>query len=97
MEVEGSGGVVKPFEDPLPHEQAPVPLELDDDTMDENDDLNDFVEDIERVRSNTAARTLYHQPRTDADTVCVFIYGWLASEENANAEPKELNAEPPFF
>ncbi len=69
MEVEEPGRAVKPFEGALPHGQAPVPLELDVGPMDENDDLNDFAEDIERVRSNTAARTLYHQPRTDADTV----------------------------
>ena len=69
MEVEGVGGAVKTFEDPLPHEQAPVPLVLDDDPMNENADLEHVMEDIERVRSRTAARTLYHQPRTDADTV----------------------------
>jgi hypothetical protein len=69
MEVERARRAVEPFENGLPHEQAPVPLELDDAPMDENDDLDDIAEDIERVRSHTAARTLFHQPRTDADTV----------------------------
>ncbi len=69
MEVERAGRAINLFEGLLLHEHAPVPLVPDDAAMDDNDDFEDFVEDIERVRSPTAARTLYHQPRTDADTV----------------------------
>jgi hypothetical protein len=59
---------VNSSEDPLPNNLA-VPLVLDDGPMEENDDLQDIEEDIERVRNRNTARTLCRQPRTDADTL----------------------------
>lgn len=56
-------------EDSLPRKIPAVPLMLDDDPMGEDcRDDEDFEEEIVRQRVQ-AARTLFHQPRGDNDTV----------------------------
>jgi hypothetical protein len=66
--MKGVGEEVNSSEDPLPNNLA-VPLVLDDGSIEENDDLQDVEEDIERVRNRNTAQTLFRQPRTDADTL----------------------------
>jgi hypothetical protein len=58
-------------EDSLPAKITAVPLVLDERTIDVDDDddeLDDLEEGIVRHRIN-AARTLFHQPREDNDTM----------------------------
>lgn len=56
-------------EDSLPTKIAAIPLVLDDDPMSINSDAcEDLEEEIVRRRVR-AARTLFHQPRGDNDTV----------------------------
>jgi hypothetical protein len=59
-------------EDSLPTRIAAVPLVLDDNLIVGDDDDDENLEDLEEeiVRSRiTAARTLFHQPRGDDDTL----------------------------
>lgn len=66
---EGGGGS-NSSDDSLPNKLAAVPLVLDDTPMEEeNEILEDVEEDIERHRSRVAARTIFHQPRGDNDTM----------------------------
>lgn len=56
-------------EDSLPTRIAAIPLVLDDDSMSiDSEGCEDLEEEIVRQRVH-AARTLFHQPRGDNDTV----------------------------
>lgn len=56
-------------EDSLPTKIAAIPLVLDDDSMSiDSEACEDLEEEIVRQRVH-AARTLFHQPRGDDDTV----------------------------
>lgn len=60
-------------DDSLPTKIAAIPLVLDDDSMSvDSRDCPELEEEFVRQRPN-AARTLFHQPRGDNDTVCVDI------------------------
>jgi hypothetical protein len=64
------GGREHNFSDNSLPDIAGVPLVLDDRLMeDENEELGDVEGDLERYRSRVAARTVFHQPRGDNDTM----------------------------
>lgn len=64
-----NGATGSSSEDSLPTKISAVPLVLDDDpTSIDNEAYEDMEEEIVRQRVH-AARTLFHQPRGDNDTV----------------------------
>jgi hypothetical protein len=74
--MEGEGETVNALEGLLPNNLAAVPLVPDDDPMGENEALYNFEEDVERMRNRAPARTLFHQPHSDNDTVWVLMAGF---------------------
>jgi hypothetical protein len=70
--MEGEGEAINAVEDFLPSDLA-----VDDEPMDDNETLEDVEQDIERVRNRAPARTLFRQPRSDNDTVWVFMVGFV--------------------
>ncbi len=58
------------LDNPLPGTASGIPLVLDDRlVVDEKEVLEDIEGDIEQYRSRVAARTIFHQPRADNDTM----------------------------
>jgi hypothetical protein len=71
--MEREGETVNASEDLLPNNLEAVPLVPDDDPMGENEALHNFEEDVEKMRNRASARTIFHQPRSDNDTVWVLM------------------------
>jgi hypothetical protein len=74
--MEGEGETVNALEDLLSNNLAAVALVPDDDPMVENEALHNSEEGVERMRNRASARTLFHQPRSDKDTVWVLMAGF---------------------
>lgn len=66
---DGGHGHDNPSDESCPARIGAIPLVLDDNSADDMDeDDEDFEEQIIRHRMK-AARTLFHQPRSDRDTL----------------------------